>query len=460
MEYTCNYCEEDFSSNSALKTHIVRKHTFEKNFKCDDCGDEFYTKADLNIHVLKNHGNEQDAIKCHVSSCDYICYNKSHLVRHFEKHEKKNEIQYICDICQEIFDKYKNYKSHKSAHKLPKEYRCTYENCDKVYSRSNGLAEHVQNYHINPIFNCAYENCDRKFKTEKELTDHIDYKHLKTKKFTCSYENCTAAFPLNKTLLRHVKLVHQNVKNFTCNICNKKFQTLSHLQRHVNTHNDEYNFPCNTCDGKFKTNYELIAHVNRIHKCFICETFLETKNDLLIHLNEIHKQDCLKIQKKKEHEISKLLDKHGISYKREHQIDFKCIQSSDTYCRIDFVIIKDGIVIFLEVDEEQHLWYSQACETRRMAQVFQSLMMNDNTLPVVFLRYNPDKFYIDEEEQKLTKTKRHEILIDEINKCDTITTNTIKYLFYNTLDDVPEVLNDVEYLSEIKSLVNYIKMNC
>ncbi len=409
---------------------------------------------------------------------------------------------------------------------------------------------------------------------------------MKTKKFTCSYENCTSAFPLNKTLLRHVKLVHQNVKNFTCNICDKKFQTSGHLQRHVNTHNDEYNFPCNTCDGKFKTNYELNAHVTRKHtitdtmfkcdydtctaqfkmkndfakhlKCVHgnetfscnfddnCDKIYKTKKDLDRHIERFHKQirnfkcdtcdvqfytnyeltahknqihnderkfecdlcdksfkingaltthikevhsderrfvckDCDKtfkrnshyklhynynhteeghqIQKKKEHEISKLLDKHGISYKREHQIDFKCIQSGDTYCRIDFVIIKDGIVIFLEIDEEQHLWYSQACETRRMAQVFQSLMIDDNTLPVVFLRYNPDKFYIDEEEQKLTKIKRHEILIDEINKCDTITTNTIKYLFYNTLDNVPEVLNDVEYLSEIKSLVNYTKMN-
>jgi hypothetical protein len=79
---------------------------------------------------------------------------------------------------------------------------------------------------------------------------------------------------------------------------------------------------------------------------------------------------------------------------------------------------------------------------------------DNNTLPVVFLRYNPDKFYVDEKEQTLKKAERHVILIDEINKCDTITTNTIKYLFYNTLDDVPEVLNDVEYLLEIQPLVS------
>ena len=57
-------------------------------------------------------------------------------------------------------------------------------------------------------------------------------------------------------------------------------------------------------------------------------------------------------------------------------------------------------VIFLEVDEHQHKTHLISCELRRMMDVHQSLVMEGNTLPIAFLRYNPNSHKVDGEFRK------------------------------------------------------------
>lgn len=490
-KYKCEYCKINYSSKSVLETHIKRKHTHQKDFKCDECTEDFYTKADLNVHKLKEHIDDTNALHCIVDGCTKLFYNESHLVKHFKTHEKKNEILYVCEVCQKVYSNYDVYKSHKSEHKEPVVYKCTYEDCDKQYNRSNSLQQHIITQHTKEYpYTCLEKDCNKKFAAKIDLKVHTDRYHTLNKTYKCEYEkcdyssyscselkqhvnrihlqlkykctHCTEILSSPESLLEHTRRKHTKIYTHMCTYekCTAKFFTSKELSAHIKRHHTfERTEACDLCPLKFYAKKDLKRHKNDIHfkieyyKCEKCPMSFKRKERLTNHITYHHTEKGIQIQKKKEHEIAKLLDLHNIDYKREHHIDFKCINNNDTFCRIDFVIIRNGVIIFLEVDEQQHTWYPMSCETRRMAQIFQTLMIENNTMPIVFLRYNPDTFYIDGKKSKILKQERHKILLEEIEKCSAFTKNTIKYLFYDTDENKLSLLNDSEYLPDILPLV-------
>jgi len=88
------------------------------------------------------------------------------------------------------------------------------------------------------------------------------------------------------------------------------------------------------------------------------------------------------------------------TFKREKRIDFRCaadVQSKTQYCRIDFVVSTRGGLVFLEVDEDQHLYgydASVSCDMKRMSHVIETLSVElGESLPHVYwLRYNPNAY--------------------------------------------------------------------
>lgn len=98
------------------------------------------------------------------------------------------------------------------------------------------------------------------------------------------------------------------------------------------------------------------------------------------------------MRKRKEQRIAKLLEAASIPFKREHQIDFSCLGS--TFARIDFVIEGHACILLLEVDEQQHEDGGYSCDARRMGRAAEALALGGNTLPLVFIRYNPDPYAV------------------------------------------------------------------
>ena len=127
-------------------------------------------------------------------------------------------------------------------------------------------------------------------------------------------------------------------------------------------------------------------------------------------------------------------DNKFIIYSYDKQIDGGICNRKRPDIIIDFMTH----FIVIEVDENQHCGYDNDCEKIRMLEISQSLGM-----PVIFIRYNPDKYKPDyKEETKEIKLKdREKILIDCINKCQKNTPKEngylrIIYLFFDnyTLD--------------------------
>lgn len=217
----------------------------------------------------------------------------------------------------------------------------------------------------------------------------------------------------------------------------------------------EKNYPCNQpdCTITFKSKSELKAHIKIAH------SQQPTQKTLLQPPNHTRKEEA---------KIFKLLTSNNINFKREHKISFNCSIQENKYARIDFLIIKNGVVIFLEIDENQHNYgkYEIGCDMKRMASIQESLICEGNTLPVYFIRYNPNKYSICGHQQSTKMGERHATLLDVVNSignnCDncnncnnsTIKPLTIVYMYYDVgLYEKSIRLNihyDLEYNETIK----------
>ena len=103
--------------------------------------------------------------------------------------------------------------------------------------------------------------------------------------FTCSF--CDKQFDKVKALNKHLQ-VHENLIKFSCNICSKEFKHKDSLKNHrksaheVKVGEEIFYFlnkkekpNCKTCDKQFKNNWNLKQHMKVVHKN-------ENRNDRLV----------------------------------------------------------------------------------------------------------------------------------------------------------------------------------
>ena len=367
---------------------------------------------------------------------------------------------HYCDQCSYSSYKLRYVKLHQmSKHNLEKPFKC--ETCNKYLSSNQLLADHV-NTHLNmKPYLCDFENCGKSFFTLSNLCGHKK-RHSDIKPFICDFEDCTASFFFMKELKIHER-IHTGETPYHCNFegCVCAYNTRSGLVVHRRCHTGERPYKCSWegCNYASTTTESLKVHLRqhtgeRPYKCnepncsaaFVCPTNLKT------HKFNHHTEEGRQLQKKQEMIIDKMLTENKIDFKREHRIDFKCI--GRTHANIDFLIMMNGVMIYLEVDETQHDWYPLSCEVRRMSDVFGSMVIEGITMPGVFIRYNPHAYKIDGVTQRIKMKERHTLLLQAIEKASTATQNQIMYLFYD-LDENnrPCVLSDPDYDESIEEMV-------
>jgi hypothetical protein len=87
-------------------------------------------------------------------------------------------------------------------------------------------------------------------------------------------------------------------------------------------------------------------------------------------------------------------------FTREVYFDHRCALARDfmpgekKFAYVDLVVrTRDGRLVFLEVDEDQHVHYPQLCETTRMWNICESIALADlgAEINVFWLRVNPDR---------------------------------------------------------------------
>lgn len=417
--FKCNKCDFSFVTQGELTNHTLHKHTDKKLISCDKCDKKFKTTSSLCNHKKAVHTHSKD-FKCDYPNCQQSFTCKAYLVAH-QNNTHGTERAFSCDKCTATF-------------KL-----------------KNTLNDHILAKHTeHKPYQCSI--CSAEFKFSRKLTRHL-LTHSEHRPYKCDYPRCYSSFKTKDGLYAHIH-THSNERPFMCGTCNNTFKTKSDLIQHLVIHSSDRPFACETCGHRCKTQSRLTGHkkihFGRTYNCAMCDKYYNYEQGLIRHLAEKHTSDGKIVHKKKEEQVVEFLKLKGIDFKREHVIDFKCIVDTDTYCRIDFVAIHNGTIFFLETDEYQHRWRSQLCETRRMYTAFQSVALEQNKLPIVFIRYNPDNFTVNDVKIKLTSEQRLEQVYDFIKNFKPTQTLSIKYFFYDTFDDELDILGDPEYLECLK----------
>lgn len=247
-------------------------------------------------------------------------------------------------------------------------------------------------------------------------------------------------------LRRHIAGVHnKGVRPFACDVCGATFTSRSNLNHHLQLHGS-HRYTCSECGFSTALKRVMDIHVpihseERPFKCDLCEYRTKRKSDLSIHRRCMHSEHAPR-KKKREEDVSLLLDRFSITYRREFTISFR--QSARRFARIDFFIEKPFGWIVFEVDERQHSQYKVDYECQRMASIFQGFKNRCNgNLHVI--RYNPDPYKT--KDGKIVKAhpeERTRAILEAIRHEPQVPL-TITYLFYRSGDDGPEIALHPDY---------------
>jgi hypothetical protein len=418
-----------------------RTHTGEKPYVCnfEGCGYTCATSGAIVTHKRTHTGEKPFA--CDFEGCGFTCTTSGSLVTHKRTHT--GEKPYVCDFegCGKAFAKSGYLVTHKCIHTGEKSYVCDFEGCGYTCSQSSNLNTHKHLHTGVKQYVCDFEGCGFTCSQSSNLNTH-KRTHTGEKPFVCDFEGCGLAFSQSPHLNTH-KRTHTGDKPYLCDFegCGKAFADSGYLVTHKRTHTGEKPYVCDLegCGLAFSQSPHLNTHNKRMH----------TAEGQMRH-------------KREEQRIAKLLDSAGVDYKREHHVDFSCVEGDARrrFARVDFVIMIDSTVVMLEVDEGQHRFgdYSVGCDMGRMARIIESLTVEGNTLPIVFVRYNPHEFKIDGHTERIPRRAREASFLKQVNAAVCATrelgfTLSILYMYYDTVtvDSVciPQVLEDPEYNSHM-----------
>jgi uncharacterized C2H2 Zn-finger protein len=359
------------------------------------------------------------------------------------------------------------------------------DRCDMSFKQKGGLKQHQADVHDIGVVLHSCDRCDKSFKQKGSLKRHkADVHDIGVVLHSC--DRCDMSFKQITTLKQHKANVHDiGVVWHSCDRCDMSFKQITTLKQHkANVHDiGVVLHSCDRCDMSFKQIGGLKQHKADVHdidvvwhSCDIldCDKSFKSKRDLMTHLDNMHNKEYVSRKKIQEERVRVALRDAGSTetydnvnippiqhFKREKQINFRCAgtQSNTSYCRIDFVVSTKGGLVFVEVDENQHRWgydASIACDMKRMSHAMESMTIElGEAMPHVYwLRYNPNAYRVSDKVVNMPKVIREHRLIQWLNTFTATTPLEIGYAFYDTYNDLLDVLDNEHYHSYYAQFVD------
>lgn len=132
--YKCDRCDQEFSSNKYLQTHLGRSHAL-KVFECPECKEKFTSNYTMQRHMINMHSSGHKCIYCgklFTSNCFMIDHVK-------RTHLKEKNVE--CQICYEKFFDTQCLKTHMVKHNGERNFHC--DICGKKFLWKKNLRGHM-----------------------------------------------------------------------------------------------------------------------------------------------------------------------------------------------------------------------------------------------------------------------------------------------------------------------------
>jgi hypothetical protein len=167
-----------------------------------------------------------------------------------------------------------------------------------------------------------------------------------------------------------------------------------------------------------------------------------TVSDLKKHEGKQHSATSILYRRKKKQQFADFLTQQNVDFVREHRVDFQCVNAEASHCRVDFLLPRsDGTIFFIELDENQHDSYPIRCESIRPIRVLESITLEGNRLPTVFIRFNPDKYMVDGERGRVKVAEWHETVLGLFKEWEVNTEKPMEILYcYYDVDEEGRLL--------------------
>ena len=195
-EYRCEFCQQLFKDNYAMKSHRLQKHPEALAFSCSKCGHREGAKALLLIHCHQEHKDE----------------NLESLILKNGKPFKLGVYKVpTCEICGKMFGYQSQLYVHQRYHTGERNYNC--DNCDFGTNSKASLENHILKVHLGLDLDKTRKGGRRKQTPEDEEENDEPDTPADTsdgEKHTCL--DCGFSTKSLPGLQRHISRVHEFAK--------------------------------------------------------------------------------------------------------------------------------------------------------------------------------------------------------------------------------------------------------
>ncbi|XP_042535140.1 zinc finger protein 142 [Dipodomys spectabilis] len=330
----CSSCSQTFGTNSKLRLHRLRVHdktpthfcplcdysgylrhdiTRHVNschqgtpaFSCTQCEAQFSSETALKQHALRRHpestqpapGSAAEAsegpLRC--SHCGLLCPSPASLRGHTRKQHPRLE----CGACQEAFSSRLALDEHRRQQHFS--HRC--QLCDFAARERVGLVKHYLEQHeetsaaasdgdrdaSQPPLHCPF--CDFACRHQLVLDHHVKG-HGGTRLYKCT--DCAYSTKNRQKITWHSR-IHTGEKPYRCHLCPYACADPSRLKYHMRIHKEERKYLCPECGYKCKWVNQLKYHMTKHtglkpYRCPECEYRTNRADALRVHQETRHRE--------------------------------------------------------------------------------------------------------------------------------------------------------------------------